>query len=64
MELLVIEEKLRREREILKERPFLQLEIEEYVEIKKNEPEVEPKIEYKKKTEIEFLCLATKKEYP
>ena len=43
LELLVIEEKLRREREILKERPFLQLEIEEYVEIKKNEPEVEPK---------------------
>ena len=43
LELLVIEEKLKREREVLKERPFLQLEIEEYVEIKKKEPEVEPR---------------------
>ena len=43
LELLVIEEKLKRERESLEERPFLQLEIEEYVEKKKKEPEVEPR---------------------
>ena len=43
IELLVIEEKLKKERELQEERPFLQLEIEEYVEIKKEEPEIEPK---------------------
>ena len=43
IELLVIEEKLKEERDLQEERPFLQLEIEEYVEIKKEEPEIEPK---------------------
>ncbi len=43
IELLVIEEKLKEGRDLQEERPFLQLEIEEYVEIKKEEPEIEPK---------------------
>ena len=45
LDLLVIQERLKKEREseAHKERPFLQLEIEEYIEIKKEEPEVEPK---------------------
>lgn len=43
LELLVIEEKLKRERERYEDRPFLQLEIEEPVKINKNKPEVEPK---------------------
>ena len=43
IELLSIEEKLKKERELQEERPFLQLEIEEHVEIKQKEPEIEPR---------------------
>ena len=43
LELLVIEDKLKKERELYEDRPFLQLEIEEPVKINKNEPGVEPK---------------------
>jgi hypothetical protein len=44
LELLVIEEKLKRiEREMTEERPFLQLEIEDYIETKQNESKNEPK---------------------
>lgn len=43
LDLLVIEEKLKREKERLEERPFLQLEIEEPIEIIKKKNKVEPK---------------------